>query len=144
MLFFFVGKGVEKHLRELGFGYRAKYIHETAKMLSEKSDSRWLQKLREKPYDECRQELLTLCGVGPKVSIVHVNLCIHTSFLLCVSASVLFTNLQVADCVCLMSLDKHDAIPIDTHVLQVAKKHYSIKADSKTVSDKVYQQIRKI
>ena len=85
MLFFFVGKGVEKHLRELGFGYRAKYIHETAKMLSEKSDSRWLHELREKPYDECRQELLTLCGVGPKVSISQVNLCIHPSFLLGVS-----------------------------------------------------------
>ena len=29
------GKGVEAHLRELGFGYRAKYIAETARIVTE-------------------------------------------------------------------------------------------------------------
>ena len=131
-LVFVAGKRVEKHLRELGFGYRAKYIHQTAKLLLEKEDDMWLYNLREKPYDECRRELLTLTGVGPKVRTrrkLGLRRC-----------SV--NTLQVADCVCLMSLDKHDAIPVDTHVLQVARKFYGIKTDSKTVSEKTYQQIR--
>lgn len=33
--------------------------------------------------------------------------------------------LQVAACVCLFSLDKHEAIPVDTHVWQLAAKYYT-------------------
>ena len=32
--------------------------------------------------------------------------------------------LQVAACICLFSLDKQEAIPVDTHVWQLAKQHY--------------------
>ena len=32
--------------------------------------------------------------------------------------------LQVAACICLFSLDKPEAIPVDTHVWQLAKQHY--------------------
>ncbi|KAJ2331057.1 8-oxoguanine glycosylase ogg1 [Coemansia sp. RSA 2681] len=31
---------------------------------------------------------------------------------------------KVADCVLLMSLDKTDAVPVDTHIWQVAKRRY--------------------
>lgn len=31
---------------------------------------------------------------------------------------------QVAACICLFSLDKQEAIPVDTHVWQLAKQHY--------------------
>lgn len=31
----------------------------------------------------------------------------------------------MADCVCLMSMDKLDAIPVDTHVLSIAKNQYN-------------------
>lgn len=99
--------GVEQKLRELGFGYRAKYIFKTACMLSEKEEG-WLDSLRnpESPafgrepasgddfvdegregYRKAHEELLTLQGVGPKV----------------------------ADCVCLMGLGWGEAVPIDTH-----------------------------
>jgi N-glycosylase/DNA lyase len=30
---------------------------------------------------------------------------------------------KVADCVCLVSLDKLDAIPVDTHVRQIGSSH---------------------
>lgn len=33
--------------------------------------------------------------------------------------------MQVAACVCLFSLDKHAAIPVDTHVWQLACRHYT-------------------
>ena len=34
-------------------------------------------------------------------------------------------GLQVAACICLFSLDKHEAIPVDTHVWQLATKFYT-------------------
>lgn len=82
-------KGVEEKLRKLGFGYRAKYIHQTALTVSSKEPSplAWLEGLRKLPYREAHDALLELSGVGPKV----------------------------ADCICLMSLDKKGAVPVDTH-----------------------------
>lgn len=79
--------GVEENLRELSFGYRARYIAETAKMLvsktdhapqenqDEKNDERryesvdqYLLSLRKMTYPQARQELLQFPGVGPKVA----------------------------------------------------------------------------
>lgn len=99
--------GVEQRLRELGFGYRAKYIYKTACMISEKEEG-WLDSLRNpespvlgvsaKPagkwaaegregYRTAHEELLALQGVGPKV----------------------------ADCVALFGLGWGEAVPVDTH-----------------------------
>lgn len=88
-------EGVEEKLRNLGFGYRAKFIQKSATAIMSKGGESWLHGLRTVPYEEAKAELLKLCGVGAKV----------------------------ADCVCLMSLDKNGAIPVDTHVWQIAKKH---------------------
>ena len=103
-----VAPGVEAHLRQLGFGYRAKYLHRTAVMLAEERGVDWLDCLRNpespilgaKPsdagemlpggregYRRAHEELLALQGVGPKV----------------------------ADCVCLMGLGWGEAVPVDTH-----------------------------
>ena len=100
--------GVEAHLRQLGFGYRAKYLHQTAVMVAEEHSVGWLDSLRNpespvlgaKPsyagemlpggregYRRAHEELLALQGVGPKV----------------------------ADCVCLMGLGWGEAVPVDTH-----------------------------
>lgn len=99
--------GVEQKLRDLGFGYRAKYLYRTACMIEEKEQG-WLDGLRnpESPafgkeasaggefteegregYRRAHEELLALQGVGPKV----------------------------ADCVCLMGLGWGESVPIDTH-----------------------------
>ena len=99
---------VEAHLRQLGFGYRAKYLYQTAVMLTKKRAPEWLDSLRnpESPvrgnqissagempaggregYRTAHGELLALQGVGPKV----------------------------ADCVCLMGLGWGEAVPVDTH-----------------------------
>ena len=100
--------GVEAHLRQLGFGYRAKYLHRTAVMVTEKYEVGWLDSLRnpESPilgaqpsgagemlpsgregYRIAHEALLALQGVGPKV----------------------------ADCICLMGLGWGEAVPVDTH-----------------------------
>ena len=102
--------GVEAHLRQLGFGYRAKYLAETAIMVSQENEEGWLDSLRNpespvfgaknfdagemlpegrKGYREAHEALLALQGVGPKV----------------------------ADCVCLLGLGWGEAVPVDTHGL---------------------------
>lgn len=102
------GKDVEGNLRSLGFGYRAKYIYQTAVMVSQDREKGWLNGfcnpespafgIESKPGDEMKPEgregyrdahekLLELQGVGPKV----------------------------ADCVCLMGLGWGESVPVDTH-----------------------------
>jgi len=101
--------GVEAHLVKLGFGYRAKYIAKTARLVEDKG-LQWLKDLcnpelppfgvetkTEEPaplpeggregYRRAHEELLTLHGVGPKV----------------------------ADCVCLFGLGWSESVPVDTH-----------------------------
>lgn len=85
----------EQELRELGLGYRARYIEKTAKAVNAGEIS--LDKI--KAIDSLRrakQELLKLCGVGEKV----------------------------ADCICLFALHHMDAFPVDTHIRQALEKHY--------------------
>jgi N-glycosylase/DNA lyase len=111
------GDGVEAALRALGFGYRAGYLARTARAVDERGLV-WLDGLRnpERPsfggaaaadagplveggragYRVAHEQLLGLQGVGPKV----------------------------ADCVCLMGLGWGEAVPVDTHVWQIAQRDY--------------------
>lgn len=105
---------VDSRLRQLGFGYRAKYIQQTAKMISEHPEGvHSLLKLRDIPYKDAHKALLQYVGVGPKV----------------------------ADCVCLMSLDKHDCVPVDTHVWQIAQRDYKFGRNYKTLNKTAYEAV---
>ena|SRR5690554_4306131 len=67
--------GVEETLRRLGFGYRAKYIANTAKMIKAMKDGEsWLRGLRTLSYEEAHSSLLMLQGVGPKVADCVVSI----------------------------------------------------------------------
>lgn len=125
------GKKVEAHLRGLGFGYRAKYIADTAMIVSMQKPEGWLESLtnpenprwapvpvpvRDRPitYKQAHEELLLLSGVGPKV----------------------------ADCVCLMGLGWSEAVPVDTHVWQIAQRDYRFgKTKTKTFSKSMYDSV---
>lgn len=106
---------IETRLRDLGFGYRAKFLQQSAKTILDSHGSHWLNGLRNVPYHEARDALRTLSGVGTKV----------------------------ADCVCLMSLDKPEAVPIDTHVWQIAKRDYKFVSNNgqKTITEKLHRDI---
>ncbi|XP_011853989.1 PREDICTED: N-glycosylase/DNA lyase [Mandrillus leucophaeus] len=92
------GPEVEAHLRKLGLGYRARYVSASARaILEEQGGLPWLQQLREASYEEAHKALCTLPGVGTKV----------------------------ADCICLMALDKPQAVPVDVHIWQIAQRDYS-------------------
>ncbi|KAI9184013.1 8-oxoguanine glycosylase ogg1 [Blastocladiella emersonii ATCC 22665] len=107
--------GLESALRELGFGYRAKYIAQSASMLAERGGEKWLLGLRDLEYDAARTALLELPGIGPKV----------------------------ADCILLMSLDKPRTIPVDTHVWQIATTDYKLKSNirTKTLTPAAYREV---
>jgi len=52
---------------------------------------------------------------------------------------------KVADCVCLMSLDKTNAIPVDTHIWQITSQYYMQNlSKTKSLTDKLYKQIGKV
>ena len=148
---------VAAKLRTLGFGYRADFIQKTARMLVERdiepSSSElsptfyagrepaevWLTGLRKEQTVAARGELTKLMGVGRKV----------------------------ADCVLLMSLDKvrlvssaipwtvrintvsnfqREVVPVDTHVHQIAHKHYGVKMPSAKggkvpMTPKLYEEV---
>ncbi|KDQ17927.1 hypothetical protein BOTBODRAFT_29239 [Botryobasidium botryosum FD-172 SS1] len=108
----------EATLRNLGFGYRAKYIQKTAALLCETHDDpcKWLMGLRNIDKEAARLELLKLHGIGPKV----------------------------ADCILLMSLNQPAVVPVDTHVYQIAVKHYGFRGTSgkpSSMTPKMYAQI---
>lgn len=53
-----------------------------------------------------------------------------------------FFLFQVADCICLMALGHLQAIPVDTHIYQIAARFYMPKlVQQKTVTEKVYNEI---
>ena len=56
-------------LQNLGFGYRAKYIHESAKFILKNRSEDWLRSLRQEDYHHAKQQLMELYGVGAKVYI---------------------------------------------------------------------------
>ena len=91
----------EQTLRDLGFGYRAKFIPAMAKELVKRGGEAYLLKLRDAPQTAEEKyraitELTSLPGVGPKV----------------------------AGCAALFSLDKKSVVPVDTHVWQLAREHF--------------------
>ena len=83
-------------LRELGLGFRAKYIKKTAEAVAEGFVDP--ESLRNSTYEEARKTLKSLHGVGDKV----------------------------ADCVCLFSLGQLEAFPIDVWIERVIEQHYGI------------------
>ncbi|KAK6519530.1 8-oxoguanine glycosylase ogg1 [Arthrobotrys megalospora] len=106
---------VEETLKKLGFGYRAKYIYKTACMVHNDRPKGFLNTLRDdKNYKEAHAELIQFTGVGPKV----------------------------ADCVCLMSLDKMGAVPVDTHVWQIATRDYKFgKGKHRSLTPAIYEAV---
>ena len=58
----------EGQLRNMGFGYRAKFLQKTAALLANERPLDWLNSLRESPMKSSREQLLQLHGVGRKVA----------------------------------------------------------------------------
>ncbi|NWY53471.1 OGG1 lyase, partial [Chionis minor] len=107
------GADAEARLRALGFGYRAKFVSGSARAIAEGLGAEGLRQLRVAPYAEARRVLCTLPGVGTKV----------------------------ADCVCLMALDKAEAVPVDTHVWRIAQQRYGAVLGGRSLTPRAHREI---
>ncbi|MES1904935.1 MAG: 8-oxoguanine glycosylase ogg1 [Paramarteilia canceri] len=96
------------------FGYRGKRIAEAVEFLLSKGGEAYLKKLKSKSYNDTHKELCEIPGIGAKV----------------------------ADCISLMSMNHFMAVPIDTHMYQVAKAQYKLEPQAKTLTPKNYRKIR--
>ena len=109
-----LSRATEAELRDLGFGYRARFVVESTATVASNGGEAWLHALRAKPRDEVQSALMTLCGVGRKV----------------------------ADCVALFALDQAGCIPVDTHVWSIACRDYDPSlAQVKSLTPPVYERV---
>ncbi len=86
----------EKDLRSCLLGFRAKYIHATAKYIAARPG--WLEETEHLPYAAAKARLVELPGVGEKV----------------------------ADCVLLFGAGRLEAFPVDTWVLKSLARRYGL------------------
>lgn len=101
-----------KDLKDLGLGFRDRYVYETTKKIKEGKIN--LENLKQEPTNEVRNQLLTLTGVGPKV----------------------------ADCIMLFStLKRFDVFPVDVWVRRVMNDLYIHNEDETKVNKKQIQEI---
>lgn len=109
---------------ELGFGYRAKFIHSTALQMVEstktndfKTPRDYLSSFRKLAYKDTCKQLMTFPGIGRKV----------------------------ADCICLMSMDHLNSVPIDCHIYEIVCRDYvkTLRQDRKTLTESVHDMIGK-
>ncbi len=86
----------ERRLRELGLGFRARYVVVAAEMVARGDLD--LMALRRQSYGDAKERLMTIHGVGEKI----------------------------ADCVLAFSLDKPEAFPIDRWTRRALEKWYGL------------------
>jgi len=89
-----LARATEADLRDLGLGYRAPYVRDTAAMVAD--GEAHPARAADLPYEEAREYLTRFVGVGEKV----------------------------ADCVCLFSLDHLEAVPLDTWIRTAIEDHF--------------------
>lgn len=102
----------EEKLRELGFGYRGRTIPNAARQLLDRG-SEWLPSLKSADYPVAHRELCAIDGIGPKL----------------------------ADCICLFGLDFSEAVPVDTHLWQVACREFFPEWKGKSLTGLRYREI---
>lgn len=102
----------EEHLRSGLWGYRAPRLIAVARALLQMPPN-WLSELRQKPHLEARTALTQFHGIGTKL----------------------------ADCICLFALDKDEALPVDTHIRQIAVRLFAPELAGKSLTPTVYARI---
>jgi N-glycosylase/DNA lyase len=87
----------EEDLRACLLGFRARYVQQTARLLSERPG--WLDQIEPLPYTEAKERLRELPGVGEKV----------------------------ADCVLLFGAGRLEAFPVDVWILKTMDRRYGLE-----------------
>jgi N-glycosylase/DNA lyase len=102
----------EAELRSDLWGFRAPRVVRAAQFLQDQPDG-WLEMLRDAPREEATRALQSLFGIGAKI----------------------------ADCIALFGLWHDDAVPIDTHVRQIAVRLFRPDLYAKSLTPTVYEAL---
>ncbi|MHB0868699.1 MAG: DNA glycosylase [Chloroflexota bacterium] len=102
----------EELWHQAGLGWRGANLKRVAAELLERPDG-WPEQLRSLPYREAKASLMELRGIGAKI----------------------------ADCVCLFSLGKDEAVPVDTHIWAVAREIFDTRVTTKTLTPATYEMV---
>lgn len=89
-----IARQTSDRLRDMGVGYRDRYLLETARMLVDHPG--WIESVSSAPTEDARRMLRTLPGVGPKV----------------------------ADCILLYGFGRGDVFPLDTWMRKVYRERF--------------------
>jgi len=92
-----LAEAAEGELRACRLGYRARFIHQTARRLL--AEPGWEEKIGSAPYADAHAWLAELPGVGPKI----------------------------ADCVLLFGAARFEAFPVDTWILRAMAERYGLR-----------------
>lgn len=95
--------------------FRGSNLKSVAQQIVDHGDN-WLLSLRDADYQTAKAELMTIRGVGAKM----------------------------ADCVSLFALNKDEAVPVDTHIRQLAQRLFLPDLKAKTVTDAVYRKVQDV
>lgn len=130
----------EAMLRTLGFGYRAAFIVKTAKQLQKLGGVSYLNNIRDgKVVRSVVKKKLTSSNLASdKQPEKTVSYHAYQDDLM------VFTGVgrKVADCVALFSLEKMEAIPVDTHVWQIACRELDATLiERKSITPTVYRMV---
>ena len=85
----------ESRLEELGLGFKGPRVIAAARQVTDNLGE--LERLKEMPYPDAKRRLMEYDGIGPKI----------------------------ADCICLMALDKVEAFPVDRHIRRAVEDYVS-------------------
>jgi N-glycosylase/DNA lyase len=85
----------ESRLEELGLGFKGPRVIAAARQVTDNLGE--LKRLKEMPYPDAKRRLMEYDGIGPKI----------------------------ADCICLMALDKVEAFPVDRHIRRAVEDYVS-------------------
>ena len=110
-----LAKATLQDLQECKLGYRSKYVLDTSSIIA--SGEIDFDELKKADYQEAKELLLKLPGIGDKV----------------------------ADCIMLFSLEKLEAFPLDTWLVKILQKYYSddFCVDKKTISKNKYENMHR-
>ena len=98
--------------RECGLGWRGSSLRGVARELVDRPAG-WLDRLRLQTYEEAKARLMGIKGIGAKI----------------------------ADCICLFSLRKDSAVPVDTHIWAIAREIFRCEVTTKTLTPATYQTV---
>ncbi|MGQ9454400.1 MAG: DNA glycosylase [Armatimonadota bacterium] len=93
-------------------GFRSRSVASVARQVVERGED-WLNSLAGLSYEEARYSLMSIVGVGRKI----------------------------ADCTCLFALGKDEAVPVDTHVRQIARRLWGLGLNTSSLTKGLYECI---